>query len=576
MIKFIRNELVLDKSKPQATLSDGSSFVFVEFNAWLYQGYDDARAALLETVATVLKREANARQTGFDKVMEFAKRVNWFRAVKVVGTSAAALMAAHILHPGLSLFALAGGLLGIKKEEGSETKEKVEPGGKAQTHEDPWLKAAEEDTPPKEIQALRSALEDVLKELNITLVVLIDDLDRCLPETAVSTLEAIRLLLFMDHTAFVIAADEAMIKHAVKRHFQGVDDELVINYFDKLIQVPIRVPQLGAQEVRAYMMLLYIEEGLLDGAQKEILRQKICERLGQTWRGLRVDAEYVKSLGIAMPHSLQARLDSVDRLATLMTSAKGIAGNPRLIKRFLNALSMRMSLAKAQGVSVDEAVLTKLLLFERCGSPDAYAALLKSVTDNDDGKPMVIGPMESKVRISEKEEFLKPWDGPFMRDWFALEPALAETDIRGALYVSREHAPLVLPDDRLSAAATQILAAMLEHPEMSSGLRDKLKNLDSRSISTILDKLLDVARKEQEWGAPKILTACLVITQADVSLGARLATFLKERPAVQIKASIVPKIGDEPWAADVFSQWAMDPDVIQPVKNAIKSHKEKK
>jgi predicted KAP-like P-loop ATPase len=85
MIKLIRNELVLDKSKPQATLSDGSSFVFVEFNAWLYQGYDDARAALLETVATVLKREANARQTGFDKVMEFAKRVNWFRAVKVVG-----------------------------------------------------------------------------------------------------------------------------------------------------------------------------------------------------------------------------------------------------------------------------------------------------------------------------------------------------------------------------------------------------------------------------------------------------------------------------------------------------------
>ena len=38
-----------------------------------------------------------------------------------------------------------------------------------------------------------------------------------------------------------------MIKHAVKRHFQGVDDALVTNYFDKLIQVPIRVPQLRVQ-----------------------------------------------------------------------------------------------------------------------------------------------------------------------------------------------------------------------------------------------------------------------------------------------------------------------------------------
>jgi predicted KAP-like P-loop ATPase len=41
-----------------------------------------------------------------------------------------------------------------------------------------------------------------------------------------------------------------MIKHAVKQHFQGVDDDLATNYFDKLIQLPIRVPPLGTQEVR--------------------------------------------------------------------------------------------------------------------------------------------------------------------------------------------------------------------------------------------------------------------------------------------------------------------------------------
>jgi predicted KAP-like P-loop ATPase len=103
----------------------------------------------------------------------------------------------------------------------------------------------------------------VLKELDVTLVVLIDDLDRCLPETTISTLEAIRLFLFLQGTAFVIAADDAMIKLAVKRHFQGVDDELATNYFDKLIQVPIRVPQLGVQEVRAYMMMLFLEDSYL-------------------------------------------------------------------------------------------------------------------------------------------------------------------------------------------------------------------------------------------------------------------------------------------------------------------------
>src|SRR5688572_1782571 len=112
--------------------------------------------------------------------------------------------------------------------------------------------------PPQAIHALREAFESTLDELGVTLVVLIDDLDRCLPETTISTLEAMRLFLFLKKAAFVIAADTEMIKHAVSRHFDGVKDDLVTNYFDKLIQVPIRVPALGTQEVRAYMLLLFV------------------------------------------------------------------------------------------------------------------------------------------------------------------------------------------------------------------------------------------------------------------------------------------------------------------------------
>jgi pantothenate kinase-related protein Tda10 len=36
-------------------------FVFVEFNAWLYQGYDDARAALMEVIGDTLLKEAKKR-----------------------------------------------------------------------------------------------------------------------------------------------------------------------------------------------------------------------------------------------------------------------------------------------------------------------------------------------------------------------------------------------------------------------------------------------------------------------------------------------------------------------------------
>ena len=56
-----------------------SEFVFVEFNAWLYQGYDDARAALMDVIATKLEEEAESREKGMDKAKALLKRVNWLR-----------------------------------------------------------------------------------------------------------------------------------------------------------------------------------------------------------------------------------------------------------------------------------------------------------------------------------------------------------------------------------------------------------------------------------------------------------------------------------------------------------------
>ena len=52
MIKLIQASM----SNPDRCPSD-TRFVFVDFNAWLYQGYDDARAALMEVIANKLGRD---------------------------------------------------------------------------------------------------------------------------------------------------------------------------------------------------------------------------------------------------------------------------------------------------------------------------------------------------------------------------------------------------------------------------------------------------------------------------------------------------------------------------------------
>ena len=69
--------------------SEKNSFVFVTFNAWLYQGYDDARAALMDVIGDALQREAEKRKTGIDKTKAFLKRVRWTRVVKLGAAIAA-------------------------------------------------------------------------------------------------------------------------------------------------------------------------------------------------------------------------------------------------------------------------------------------------------------------------------------------------------------------------------------------------------------------------------------------------------------------------------------------------------
>ncbi len=569
MIKLIRGALE-DRSK-----GDNGEFVFVEFNAWLYQGYDDARAALLEVIATKLAKEAKKRKTGNKKAQELLGRVNWLRAAKLTASSALALSL------GLPPLGLAGEALQLGKTflEGQADEQTVaevtDVAKKTSSGAATLFKSTPDSSPPKEINAIRESFEQTLSKMGVRLVVLIDDLDRCLPPTTISTLEAIRLFLFLENTAFVIAADDTMIKHAVRRHFEGIDDDtLVTNYFDKLIQVPIRVPPLGNQEVRAYMMLLFVDNSGLCSSVKETIRKKVCTQLTQTWRGRRVDRVFMEKTHENLPNELLARFDTADRLAPLMTTASQIGGNPRLIKRFLNALSIRMTISNAHGVGVDEAVLAKMLLFERCADPKAYDDLAQKVNNNDDGKPLFLAKWEKAASKGTKVELTEHWDDPFIKEWLTILPRLANLDLRGILYVSREHAPLITPEDRLSSDGAEILAAILKHPTMAAQMDERLKQLSPPETTVIMDRILERARQEQEWGTPPILDAALAVAVAAPVQGSRLASFLRERPPPQIKPGIVPKIGGQPWASEVFDKW-YDSKVSETVKRAITRIREK-
>ena len=192
MIKLIQASLAKRPRK-----EGEREFVFVEFNAWLYQGYDDARAALMDVIAAKLETEAKAREKGIDKAKALLKRVNWLRAAKLVGGLGRRDV---VRHPTDRACSARYGTLAGRHSPAARCKllARQRQSGRASDAAGGLLKPNEETSPPKEIQALRDTFEETLDELGVTLVVLIDDLDRCLPETTISTLEAIRLFLFLE------------------------------------------------------------------------------------------------------------------------------------------------------------------------------------------------------------------------------------------------------------------------------------------------------------------------------------------------------------------------------------------
>jgi len=563
MVKLIRTavEQKRDNNEP--------AYLFVEFNAWLYQGYDDARAALIDVVSTALNEEAEKNKRPTTKIKELLKRVDWFRAFKLTAGTGVAL-ATGLAPVGLIAASLSLARLVATGKGDQKSAEGIDASvAKLADEAHGLLKAKAETSPPKEIHAIRELFEETLAEMNIRLVVLVDDLDRCLPETTIATLEAIRLLLFLKNAAFVIAADDQMIRNAVKKHFDGVDDEMTLSYFDKLIQVPIRVPPLGIQEVKAYIMLLYVENSSLEPQHKIDIRQKVCEQLKKSWQGEQVSRAFISGLGVTLPTPLVSQLDIAERLAPLLTTATRIAGNPRLIKRFLNTLSIRLAVARAHGVTVDESMLAKMLLFERCGDALAYSALTKAIIE-DEGKPSFLGKYEDALRAGKADAIEKPWDTDFLREWLSLPPQLAGQDLRGALYVSRTHAPVIVPGDKLSSDAVDVLTALLQHPESASTLRERIAGLQRFETATIMARLLEQAQREQAWGVPDILEPCLVVSEIDPSATTSLVAFLSERPVAQLKPAIVPRIKDRPWAAEVFAVWLKN-RVGGPMKRAIES-----
>ena len=544
---------------------DGDDDVLcIKFNGWRFQGFEDAKIALIEGIVTELVEKRPFVTEAGEAVKNIFRRIDWLKLARHGGGLAFTALSG-IPTPD-QVKAVVGTVRGALAEpEKLATQENFDA---AIDGVQGLLKPGESKNVPEEIGEFRKAFDELLKQAGVKqLIVLIDDLDRCLPDIAIETLEAVRLFVFTKRTAFVVAADEAMIEYSVRKHFPELPDttgprDYARNYLEKLIQVPFRIPALGETETRIYVTLLLIgaELGESDPDYAKLINVA-RELLKRPWQTGGLDAATVKTALGDRSGDVQNALILSDQIGPILAS--GTQGNPRQIKRFLNTLLLRNLTAQARGFGdeVKLPVLAKLMLAERflsrlfdqlassaardengrCGD---LAALEDSATEPEkrpatkrkSSKATTLEDAKPKRKLAEEPDsaMLSEWKGSdAIQSWARLSPKLSDVDLRPYLFVTKDRkdyfgAASVL--GRLNAVVDRLLGPKLSVQAHES----ELKQLVTAEAGQVFEELRGrIMGSDVFETAPQGIHGLTVLVRAHPTLQSNLVDMLEALPVAR-------------------------------------------
>ena len=317
----------------------------VRFNGWQYENYESTKYSLIQVLLDSVESYLSANKDFFEKLDGLLRRIN-------------------LLKVGVLLF---------KKYAWSQIPSEI----KEHLPSNEELKACidvdninkfraefENDRTSLFVTSFRKLFESIIKDAQFkSVIVYIDDLDRCSGERMIECIEAIKLFLNVDHTAFVLGADERMVELAIKEHYPVQDrNQSVIyspfsDYLEKLIQIPYRLPRLSFNEQATYIMFLLLKSkypNYFESVLKKYYEQKDKEPFKvYTYNQLKQDLR-----GQNIP-DVEKLLEIVPMMNRFLN------GTPRQLKRFLNTFDLRLRMVKVAGMrEIDRIILAKLMLLE--------------------------------------------------------------------------------------------------------------------------------------------------------------------------------------------------------------------
>ena len=421
--------------------TDGK-IICVTINAWAFESYEDAKTAIIEALLREIRELAPTDKIR-NKLKKLLKRVDLFKLGTKAIATVAPIAASVVTGTPLPMLLSVGG----NAEEMGETIKNAAI-GLQQMKDEYWKEEEKEDNSVvNNIRIFQKEFCDAISDKEISnVVIMLDDLDRCQPDRIIETLEAVKLFLSVKKTTFIIAADEDIIKYAIRKKYPplgNMANDLDREYIEKIIQLPIYIPELSEKDIQNYLLLLVAQSYLDVEGFRKLIEKLTEEKLTISGDILSVDkiSTIVKEVGITWYGEREKGFLDVGHIIEGINPiiATTLKGNPRQAKRFLNTFITKRRLSQIYyGEDLDMRILAKLLVLQKLDS-DLFIQLndwnRAFDTENSGFKNM-----RHSVSQNEDASEFGLWRRPEIKKWIECPPVELETQrLDKYFYLTREN-----------------------------------------------------------------------------------------------------------------------------------------
>jgi hypothetical protein len=256
IINFIQTELAKDEH-----------MIILTFNPWRYSGEDDLLKQFFYKIAGTLKKEL---------------KTNGEKAAKFIGKYAR--------------------FLDFDIPFVGNVKEKVEGIGELLGETD--------------VEELKKRLGNIIKENGKKLVIFIDDIDRLEKTEIHAIFRLVKLTADFPNVIYILAFDDKMVASAIGERFGSGDDEAGRQFLEKIIQVPLRIPEANGEALEDFCLdkikaAISSSNLQLTETQSQRLANLLPVTLLPSINTPRLAVRYANGLNFALP-LLKKEVDIVD------------------------------------------------------------------------------------------------------------------------------------------------------------------------------------------------------------------------------------------------------------------------